>query len=91
MGGTTRDRRLVAAVGIGVACLSFLLGGWYVGRALFFGTQVPGWTTLVVLLSFLNGMMVLILSMLGEYVVRMLNQISSTESFHVKETVRGGE
>jgi len=83
--------RLVAAVGIGVACLSFLLGGWYVGRALFFGTQVPGWTTLVVLLSFLNGMMILILSMLGEYVVRMLNQISSTESFHVKETVRGGE
>jgi hypothetical protein len=31
---------------------------------------------------------ILILSMMGEYTVRMLNQISSAESFHVREVVR---
>jgi len=80
--------RLVAAVGMGIAALSFVLGAWYVGHALLHQTSVPGWTTLVVLLSFFNGMVILILSMMGEYVVRMLNQISSAESFHVREVVR---
>jgi glycosyltransferase involved in cell wall biosynthesis len=83
--------RLAAAVGVGISLFSFGLGAVYMGLALFRETQVPGWTTLVVLLSFFNGMMILILSMVGEYQVRMLNQISSSESFHVKEVVRGDE
>lgn len=81
--------RLVAAVGIGISLLSFALGAYYVGVGLLREARVPGWTTLVVLLSFFNGMMMLILSMIGEYQVRVLNQISSSESFHVKEVVRG--
>jgi len=80
--------RLVAAVGMGIAAMSFALGAWYVGLAFVREAEVPGWTTLVVLLSFFNGMVILILSMMGEYVVRMLNQISSSESFHVREVVR---
>jgi glycosyltransferase involved in cell wall biosynthesis len=80
--------RLVAAIGLGIAALSFGLGAWYVGLAFFRQAAVPGWTTLVVLLSFFNGMVILILSMMGEYVVRMLNQISSAESFHEREVVR---
>lgn len=80
--------RLVAAIGMAIAALSFALGAWYVGLAFVHRTVVPGWTTLVVLLSFFNGMVILILSMMGEYVVRMLNQISSAESFHVREVVR---
>jgi len=81
--------RLVATVGMGIAALSFALGAYYIGLAFLREAEIPGWTTLVVLLSFFNGMVILILSMMGEYVVRMLNQISSTESFHVKEVVRG--
>jgi glycosyltransferase involved in cell wall biosynthesis len=80
--------RMVATVGMGIAALSFVLGAWYVGHAVFHKAEVPGWTTLVVLLSFFNGMVILILSMMGEYVVRMLNQMSSAESFHVREVVR---
>jgi glycosyltransferase involved in cell wall biosynthesis len=83
--------RLVAGVGMGVSLLAFLLGLYYVGVGLLRGTTVPGWTTLVVLLSFTSAMMILVMSMIGEYQVRMLNQISSAESFHVKEAVGGGE
>jgi hypothetical protein len=80
--------RFVGGVGIVVSAFSFLLGMFYLGIALFRGTRTPGWTTIVVLLSFCNGLLILILSMIGEYVVRMLNQISSSESFHVKEIIR---
>ena len=80
--------RLVGGIGIVVSACSFLLGMFYLGIALFRGTRTPGWTTIVVLLSFSNGLLILILSMIGEYVVRVLNQISSSESFHIKEIVR---
>jgi len=83
--------RLVAGVGVAVALLSFGLGAWYAVLALFRQAEVPGWTTLVVLLSFMSGMIILMLSMLGEYQVRMLNQISSADSFHVKEAFRAGD
>ncbi|MBI5136218.1 MAG: glycosyltransferase family 2 protein [Nitrospirae bacterium] len=83
--------RFVGAIGLGISALSFLLGGYYLLAALLHTTEVPGWTTLVVLLSFFNGVVILILSMLGEYLVRLINQSSSAESFHVREVVGGGD
>ncbi len=51
----------------------------------------PGWASLVVLLSFFNGMTLLLMSMLGEYIIRLLNQVSSTRSYYVKEIVKNHE
>ncbi len=79
--------RLVSMVGLTVSGLSLLLGLYYLWRALFIGVNVPGWTTVVVLLSFFNGLTILILSMLGEYTVRLLSQTSSAKSYHVKEVI----
>ena len=81
--------RALAALGFGVAILSFLLGGVYLVNGLVNDTQVEGWTTLVVLLAVFNGFTIGMLSMLGEYVVRTLNAVSSTDSYHVLERVRG--
>jgi glycosyltransferase involved in cell wall biosynthesis len=79
--------RLVSMVGIVISALSLLRGLYYLGKAIFIGVSVPGWTTVVVLLSFFNGITIFILSMLGEYTVRLLNQTSSTESYVVKEVI----
>ncbi len=80
--------RLVSLVGMVISGFSFLLGAYYVGRAIFVGISVPGWTTVVVLLSFFNGITILILSMLGEYTVRLLQQINYANSYQVKEIIR---
>lgn len=81
--------RLVAGMGIIVAFFSFFLSLFYIMKAIFVGVGVPGWTTVVVLLSFFNGIALLILSMLGEYVVRSLTQTSQKEVYHIKEIIRG--
>ena len=81
--------RALAALGFGVAILSFLLGGVYLVNGLVNDTQVEGWTTLVVLLAVFNGFTIGMLSMLGEYVVRTLNAVSSADTYHVLERVRG--
>jgi hypothetical protein len=61
----------------------------YLLRGAFSDSNVEGWTSLVVLLAFFNGVTIALLSMLGEYVVRTLNSVSAHEPYHVVERVRG--
>jgi glycosyltransferase involved in cell wall biosynthesis len=79
--------RMVSVMGMVVALFSLLLGVYFLARAVLIGYAVPGWATVVVLLAFLNGVLILGVSMLGEYTIRLLNQVSSDAVYHVKETV----
>jgi polyisoprenyl-phosphate glycosyltransferase len=79
--------RAAALGGFVFATLSFLLGCVYLVRGLVLGSSVPGWTTVVVLLAIYNGVVITLLSMLGEYVVRTLRTVSAHETFHIKERV----
>jgi glycosyltransferase involved in cell wall biosynthesis len=80
--------QLVSLIGIVFAVLAFVAGTGYLLKSLFFGARVPGWTTLVVLLSFFSGVNLILSSMLGQYVVRILQQSGSTHSYYVKNIVR---
>lgn len=80
--------RLVSTAGMAIASLSLMLGIFYLLRAFIVGSQVPGWLTVVVLLSFFNGVTMLLVSILGEYTVRLLTQTSGAPSYHVREIVR---
>jgi glycosyltransferase involved in cell wall biosynthesis len=79
--------RASALIGFVVAFASFLLGGFYLVHSFFVNTPVPGWTTIAVLLSLFSGMIIALLSMLGEYIVRTLNAVSSEESYYVSQRV----
>ena len=83
--------RLLGGIGIGVSFLSLALGMLYILKGVSVGSSVPGWTTTVVLISFLNGFSILIVSMLGEYIVQLLRQGSFGQSFHIKEIIRPNE
>ncbi len=80
---------LAAVAGGVIAVLSFLIGGVYLVRGILTEAVVPGWTTLVVLLAFFQGVTLLMLAMLGEYVVRTLNQVSARPTYHVTRVVGG--
>jgi len=79
--------RVAAVTGFVVSVLSFLLGCFYLARALFVDTPVEGWTTLVVLVSFLGGCVIALLSMLGEYVIRILDAMTSQDAYVVAQRV----
>jgi glycosyltransferase involved in cell wall biosynthesis len=79
--------RAAAGIGFAVATGSFLLGLFYLVRSVFVESHVPGWTTIAVLLALLNGVVIMLLSMLGEYVVRTLNAVSVVATYHVTERV----
>lgn len=79
--------RFAAATGFVIAAASFVLGGTYLVRGVVVGSQVEGWTTLIVLLALLSGVTIALLSMLGEYVIRTLHSVSSIEPYHITERV----
>ena len=79
--------RLVSMMGIIVSSLSFIAGLVYVVKSLFMGVSVPGWTTIVVLLSFLLGFVLVILGIMGEYMARLMNQLATERPYQIREIV----
>lgn len=79
--------RFMAAFGFVLSLLSLLLALFYFLKAIFAGASIPGWSTLVILLSFFNGILLLLISVVGEYVVRLLKENVSTESYYIKRTI----
>jgi len=60
--------RLVSTMGMVITGLAFGLSAFLLLKALIVGVEVPGWASVAVMLSFFNGVTLLIISMLGEYV-----------------------
>jgi glycosyltransferase involved in cell wall biosynthesis len=80
--------RYGAAFGFVVAGGSFLLSLYFLLEAVIKGTNAPGWASLVVLLSFFNGVLILLLSVIGEYLIRILREIGTHRCYEIKEIVR---
>jgi dolichol-phosphate mannosyltransferase len=66
---STKPLRLATLGGLLLCLMAFLISLVYVGRWAFGGLheKVPGFTTVVVLLLFLNGVQFLLIGVLGEY------------------------
>mgnify|MGYP007047400598 CR=1 FL=1 len=56
-------------------------------KILFFGSGTPGWTTIIVLLSFISFLKLTLLFMLGEYVIRILKNQTKNEKYLIRETL----
>lgn len=69
--------RLISGFGAIVALLGFLYGFWLAVGALIIGVAVPGFTTLAVLISFFSGLVLLMLGIVGEYLWRIFDAVSS--------------
>jgi len=85
---STLPLRYSAVFGFIASAISFFLGLFYFLSAIIGGTAIMGWATLVVLLSFFNGIIILLLSILGEYLIRVLREVNSQQSYEVIEIVR---
>lgn len=79
--------KIVSGTGIVLSFLSFLAGLFFIAKAFFLGVSVTGWTTIVVLLSFLSGFILVMLGIMGEYLARIMNQLASSEPYQIREKI----
>ena len=81
--------RKVAFFGLWIAVASFAYGLFGIGLHLFTDKTVPGWTSLLACTLFLGGFQFIILGIVGEYLGRVLEQVTARPRYLVKE--EGGE
>jgi glycosyltransferase involved in cell wall biosynthesis len=79
--------QLASYAGALIALLSFLYGGYIVGRTLLQGRDVPGYPSLVAMILFLGGVQLVTLGVLGEYVGRIYAETKRRPLYLVRETL----
>lgn len=86
---STRPLRLGFFCGTFLCLAAIIAALIYVGFALFSDTRLaaPGFSTLVVILLFSNGMIFLYLGVLGEYIGQIFMEVKARPSYLVERTV----
>jgi len=77
--------RLATYFGLGVSVLAFTFGVYALAMNLVFHRVIPGWTSLAVLVSFLSGVQLLTLGVLGEYLAQVLEETKQRPLYLVSE------
>jgi len=72
---TNAPLRLWSAVGVVIALFALAFGFWIIIEHFFFGSDVPGWATLVCGMMFFSGVQLLSIGILGEYVGRIFDEV----------------
>jgi len=82
--------RAVSVIGLVLALLAFLYGGYLTIDYFVNGQKVSGWTTIVVSLMLFAGIQMISLGVVGEYVGRIFEEVKARPLFVVKRTFRSG-
>jgi len=75
--------RLASGLGFVLAVLAISYGAWVVVDHLLNGSDVPGWATIVVGITFLSGVQLLFIGVLGEYLGRVYEEVKSRPRYIV--------
>lgn len=82
--------RVWSAIGAAISTGSILYALYFAARTLIFGADVPGFPSLIVSITFLSGIQLLSLGVIGEYLSRIYEEVKRRPLFLVREEV-GGE
>jgi dolichol-phosphate mannosyltransferase len=66
--------RLAVRFGFMMAFLAFCYGIYILGHALFYGSPIPGWNSLIVSLYFIGGIIIAILGIIGIYLGKTFDE-----------------
>lgn len=77
--------RIIGYLGITSALLSFFLGASIIIKKLVFDYVVEGWTSIMVAILFLGGMILFALGIMGEYLLRILATTENRPVYFIRQ------
>lgn len=77
--------RMIALGGICISSIALLYATWIVFSTLLFGSQTPGWATIVTTISFFGGMQLFAIGVVGEYIGRVFDEVKNRPLYIVDE------
>jgi len=87
---TTWPLRMISLAGLLMAVPALGYGAYLIFEHLAIGSDLAGWTTIVVSLMFLIGIQMLSLGIVGEYIGRIFEEVKARPLFVVREEVGEG-
>ena len=88
-GFSVRPLRLASFAGLGTSLLAFLFGLFLIVRWFLVHGEVEGWTSILVVVSFLGGLQLFGVGIVGEYVGRAYLNINRKPQYTVRTLLRG--
>ncbi len=76
-------------IGTGISIVSLGTAIYFVGATMLYGTDVPGFASLIVSVTFLAGIQLLSLGVLGEYIGRIFAEVKRRPLYLVQERIGG--
>lgn len=76
---------LVRDLGIFSFLVSIILGLFYLIRYFIYGVSVEGWTTLVLLILAYNGIILLAIGIIGQYLMNILNEAKKMPNYVIRK------
>lgn len=86
---TTAPLRISTYVGAFISILAFLYLIFLVIRTIFFGTDLAGYPSMMVVILFLGGVQLLFLGIIGEYIGRIFNETKQRPLYLIEEYHNG--
>lgn len=82
--------KFISYVGIFFSLFSFLLILFYLyikifGNELFWGFSPPGWTSLILIISFFSGLILISLGVIAEYIWRIYEEVKDRPGFIIRK------
>lgn len=88
IGFSTKPLKLVGGLGMLSICISFIILIYAIlSYAFKWNNLIPGWTSIMVTMTFLSGMILLSLWMIAEYISRIYDESKSRPQFIIKKKI----
>ncbi|MFI5150501.1 MAG: glycosyltransferase family 2 protein [Bacteroidia bacterium] len=78
--------RLVTMTGFISAIISFLGGGFYLVQYLYSDKRVEGWISIILLLIFFGGLILMSIGLIGEYIGRIFLSVNNKALYSIDKT-----
>ena len=82
--------QVISSLGMVVASLALLYGGWLAIRTLVFGVDLPGYASLITAILFLGGLQLISTGVLGEYIGRIFIEVKQRPLYLIRERIELG-
>lgn len=86
---TTKPLRMWSYLGVTIALLSFFYAAYLFFRTLWFGVDVPGYASTVVLILMFGGLNLFAIGIVGEYIGRILTEVRERPLYIVSSSSVG--
>jgi dolichol-phosphate mannosyltransferase/undecaprenyl-phosphate 4-deoxy-4-formamido-L-arabinose transferase len=81
--------QLIAVMGISISIISSLMALFFFLKKVIVGINVTGWTSLMIAVTVLGGLILFSIGVVGEYLIRIINGVERKPPFIIRKKRNG--